>query len=97
VASVFPSAATWPAIASSTLLQTLGFDGGAGSDGAAEILLRAGVAALLDAAHPGVDYPRTEASVLADVHAALFNGSRDGMLLLAAQLDADNNEGWPLS
>ena len=41
-------------------------------------------------------YPRTEASVIADVNAALLQ-SRDAMLALAAALDADNNRGCPLN
>ncbi|HPQ61053.1 MAG TPA: hypothetical protein PLR43_05970, partial [Syntrophales bacterium] len=97
VASVFPNAASWPAIASSTLLQALDFAGGPYVEGAVEILLRAGVAALLNASHPGVSYPRTAADVLTSVNGALGTGERDPMLLLAASLDADNNRGCPLS
>jgi hypothetical protein len=54
------------------------------------------VAALLNASHPGVAYPRTPASVIADVNTALLQ-NRDAMLSLAALLDADNNRGCPLS
>lgn len=80
-----------------SLLEALGFAGGSGLDGAAEILLRAGVAALLNAAHPGVAYPRTTAEVITSVNTALASQSRDTMLALAAQLDADNNLGCPLN
>jgi hypothetical protein len=59
-------------------------------------VLRAGVAALLDAAHPSVAYPLTPASVIADVKTSLA-GSRDDMLALAAALDADHNLGCPLN
>lgn len=97
VKDVFPESLFWPAISYSTLLAALGFGGGPGSDGAAEILLRAGVAALLNASHPNVNYPRTTASVLTDVNAALATHSRDSMLALAAALDADNNRGCPLN
>jgi hypothetical protein len=55
------------------------------------------VAALLDAAHPDVDYPRTPASVIADVNAALASRNRDTILDLASRLDADNNLGCPLN
>jgi hypothetical protein len=79
-----------------TLLQALDFAGGSGSTGAARILLRAAVAALLNSAHPDVDYPRTTAEVISDVNAAL-TGSRSTMLALASELDADNNLGCPLS
>ena len=65
--------------------------------GGAEILLRAAVAALLNASHPGVDYPRSTASVISDVNTALASGNRDTMLTLANSLDADNNQGCPLN
>ena len=80
----------------STLLQALSFNGGSGAVGAARILLRAGVAALLNAADPDVDYPRTVAEVIADVNAALASGSRATMLGLATELDTDNNLGCPI-
>lgn len=80
-----------------SLLAALSFDGGSGTIGGARILLRAAVAALLNAAHPGVDYPRTLASVIADVNAALASGSRSTMLALASALDSDNNRGCPLN
>ena len=79
-----------------TLRQALSFQGGTGALGAARILLRAAVAALLNAAHPDVDYPRTVAEVIADVNSALASGNRATMLALAAELDADNNRGCPI-
>ncbi len=95
--SVFSGAGAFPALASATLLQTLGGGGGPGTAGAAEVLLRAAVAALLNAGHADVEYPRTTASIVADVNAALASNSRSTMLALAAELDADNNLGCPLS
>ena len=65
--------------------------------GAAKILLRAAVAALLNAGHSGVEYPRTTAEILADVNAALTSGNRDTMLGLGTALDNDNNLGCPLN
>ncbi|HEU0078600.1 MAG TPA: hypothetical protein VFQ76_13160 [Longimicrobiaceae bacterium] len=97
VGSVFSGASAFPALASSTLLDALGFGGGSGTTGGAQILLRAAVAALLNASHADVDYPRTAASVIADVNAALASNSRSTMLELAAELDADNNLGCPLN
>ncbi len=97
VLSVFASSSSFPAIAASTLLQALDFPGGPGAEGGARNLLRAAVAALLNSAHAGVDYPRTTAEVIADVNAALATGDRDTMLALAAELDADNNLGCPLN
>ena len=86
----------YPSLGNATLLEALAFIGGSGNEGAAEILLRYGVAALLNAAHPDVAYPRTLASVIADVNAALLQ-NRDAMLALAAMLDTDNNRGCPLT
>jgi hypothetical protein len=80
-----------------TLVQALNFKGGSGAQGAAQILLRAAVAALLNSAHPDVDYPRTTAEVIADVNAALASGNRSTMLALATELDDDNNLGCPLN
>ena len=97
VLSVFSSSSSFSTLASSSLLSALSFAGGPGVSGAAEILLRAAVAALLNSAHPDVDYPRTTASIIADVNAALASNDRDVMLALAAALDADNNLGCPLS
>jgi len=95
VQDVFPNVATCcPALGGNkTLLQALSFKGGAGDCGAAGNLLRAGVAALLNASSTEVDYPRTEADVLADVNEALGGCDRTTMLQLAGDLDADNNLG----
>jgi hypothetical protein len=97
VGSVFSGASAFPSLASQTLLQALQGGGGPGTLGAARILLRAATAALLNAAHSGVDYPRTTAEILADVSSALTSNSRDGMLTLASELDGDNNLGCPLN
>jgi hypothetical protein len=97
VGSVFSGASAFPSLAAQTLLQALQGGGGPGLDGAAKILLRAAAAALLNAGHSGVDYPRTTAEILADVNAALASGNRDTMLGLATALDNDNNAGCPLN
>jgi hypothetical protein len=95
--SVFAGASAFPTLASQSLLTSLQGGGGPGTLGAAKILLRAAVAALLNAAHSGVDYPRTTAEILADVNAALTSNNRDAMLALASELDSDNNLGCPLN
>ncbi|HSK78235.1 MAG TPA: hypothetical protein VLQ45_17410 [Thermoanaerobaculia bacterium] len=97
VQSVFAKASLYPGLGSDTLLGALSMKGGSTLEGAAGNLLRASVAALLDASHPGVNYPRTPASVLSDVDAALASGNRDAILSLASKLDADNNLGCPLN
>lgn len=96
-ASVFSAASAFPSLASKTLLQSLQGGGGPGTLGAATILLRAATAALLNAAHKGVDYPLTQAQVISQVNAALASNNRDTMLSLASTLDGDNNLGCPLS
>jgi hypothetical protein len=95
--SVFSGASAFPSLANKTLLQSLQGGGGPGTEGAARILLRAAVAALLNAAHPGTNYPRTTAEILTDVNAALTSNDRDTMLALATELDGDNNLGCPLN
>ena len=97
VQSVFSQASNYPSLGNASLLDALSFDGGSTIEGAVGILLRASVAALLDSAHPGVNYPRSTASVISDVNAALASGDRDTMLSLASKLDRDNNLGCPLN
>jgi len=96
VGSVFAASAAYPAIAAASLIEALDFPGGEGAEGAARVLLRAGVAGLLDAAHPEVDYPWTEAELISQIDAALASGDRSQMLALAGTLDAANNLGCPL-
>jgi hypothetical protein len=80
-----------------TLAEALGFRGGSGVKGAAQILLRAAVAALLNSAHPDVDYPRSTSAVIADVNTALASNNRSTILALAGALDVYNNLGCPLN
>ena len=78
------------------MLQALSFQGGSGVLGAARNLLRAAVAALLNAASSEVDYPLSVAQVIQRVNAALASNNRATILALAAELDALNNAGCPL-
>jgi hypothetical protein len=91
VGSVFSGANMFPSLASQTLMQALKNGGGSGTLGAAKILLRSAVAALLNSAKPGLNYPRTTAMVISDVNAALTSNNRTTMLNLAEELDEDNN------
>jgi len=95
--SVFAQSAAYPELAGASMLEALNFHGGGGADGAARNLMRAAVAALLDASHPGVDYPRTPVQVISQVNSALASGDRDTMLTVAGGLDRDNNLGCPLN
>jgi hypothetical protein len=60
-------------------------------------LLRAAVAALLNAAHPSVNYPDTVPAIIAAVNASLASGSRDNMIALGGSFDTKNNFGCPLN
>lgn len=95
--------------ASMTLLEGLRLKGGSGLDGAREILLRAAIASLLNAAYDSPDgehlqFPwrrdttgaNGEPPLIPTVDAALAGDSRGTMLDLAAWLDAANNLGCPL-
>ena len=99
IQSVFSSAAGYVTdkggkdIGSSTLLQGLGFQGGNSIGGAAEILLRAAIAGLLNAASSDVNYYQSVANHIAAVNAALASGNRDTMLGLAGTIDFENNRG----
>jgi hypothetical protein len=79
-----------------TLLTALDYPGGPGTLGGARILLHAAVAAVLNAAHPDVAYPLTTAEIIDAVNTALL-GTRDDMIDLGADLDANNNLGCPLN
>ena len=78
-----------------SLQAALVYEGGDDAAGGARILLRAAVAALLNAAHPDVDYPRTPEDVIASVNGALATGLRGTMIALSEELDNDNNLGCP--
>jgi len=63
-------------LAGDTLMQALDYRGGSKFVDAARILLRTAVGALLNAAHPEVNFPLTEAEIIAGVNAALATGDR---------------------
>ncbi len=101
VSSAFGSGLTIAAqFENQTLLEALQGGGGTGVSGATKILLRAGTAAILNAAHEGLGYPvRRYApdNMIQDIVDALNSGDRDAMLALAAELDRMNNLGCPLN
>lgn len=94
--SVFSIPGGLSSLGSKTLLQSLDGGGGSGVLGAAKILLRAGVAALLNAAHSGVNYPLTTSEVISSVNSALASNNRTTILTLATTLDSNNNLGCSL-
>ena len=94
VSTVFSGATA--SLANASLMQALSFTGGSGVIGAERILLRAAVAALLNARDADVDYAMTARQIRAQVSAALATDDRQTMLDLAASLDRLNNAGCPL-
>jgi hypothetical protein len=98
VGTVFSGFAT-TGFATETLLDALQGDGGPDLAGAEQILLRAAVAALLNAANPSVSYALTVSEITSLVNTAVASGDRSTILSLASRLDAFNNGsgGCPLS
>jgi hypothetical protein len=81
-------------------MNALRFKGGSGVSGAKEVLLRAGVAALLNASFheemghvigPNGVWPYTSAEIIDMVSIATCSNSRTTMLALAYELDGYNN------
>ena len=91
----FPNISDYAQLKNKTLLEALDFPGGDILTEKAQILLRAAVAALLNAAHPDVNYPMSAGDVIAEVNAALASGDPATMLDLATILDGYNNLGSP--
>jgi hypothetical protein len=79
-----------------TMLDALSFGGGPSVQDAKNLLMQQAVAALLNAATPGMNYPLTVAQVLQQVNAALATNNRDFILGLQSTLDADNSLEGPL-
>jgi hypothetical protein len=59
--------------------------------GGVSALMRQAVAALLNAAHPDVDYPATVSAIVADVNSALASGNNATIEALKNRLDTWNN------
>lgn len=76
-----------------TLLEGLSLQGGSTIGGAVEILMRAAIAGLLNAASPDVNYYQSVASHIAAVNAALASGDRATILGVAGGIDFENNRG----
>jgi hypothetical protein len=91
LSSVFSAAALTAAGVdpNKTLLAALQTGGGG-----VDALLRHAVAAVLNAASPDVDYPFTEAEIIAAVNAALLSG--EGIEDLKDELEGANELGCPL-
>jgi hypothetical protein len=84
-------------IKNATLLGALDFQGGNSLDEKAEILLKQAVAALLNAAHPSINYPLSVSEVISQVNAALASLNPTTITNLATLLDDYNKLGCPLN
>lgn len=87
-------ASTPSELVGTTLLQSLSLKGGCEAEGAQRVLMRAGVAALLNSATfgPGEGgYPLSVEQVTNMINSALNPGNRDRMISLAEELDGYNN------
>jgi len=76
-----------------SLIDALKFGGGDDVIGMARCLLRAAVAAILNDAHPDIEY-QYEGDIIPDVNAALASLDRDTMEDLKDELDEANNYGF---
>jgi len=93
VGSVFSLGNCCTSLGNTSLLAAMDFGGGGDVCGGARILLRAAVAALLNASSPEVDYPYTTQEVIGSVNAALQSCNRATIIALASELDWANNLG----
>ncbi|NIM52049.1 MAG: hypothetical protein GTN62_01220 [Gemmatimonadales bacterium] len=86
-------------IGNATLLQALRFGGGETVADKAEILLRAAVASVLNAAHPDVAFGYSVTQIVDLVNAALASQDPNQIIDLATELDGANNavNGCPLN
>jgi len=91
--SVFSLGSCCTSLGNSSLLDGLSFQGGSGTCGGAQILLRTAVGALMNASSPEVDYPFTAQEVIGMANAALQSCDRNTMITLASEFDRDNNLG----
>lgn len=80
-----------PVFSDDTLLEALNYKGGENLSGMAQTLLRAATAAILNAAHPEINYPLMVADIINQVNAALASEERTVMEELKNELDTYNN------
>ena len=90
---VFNLAGTqYASLSNVTLVQALSLNGGG-----VNALMRHAVSALLNAAHPQVDYPLTQTQIVSQVNAALASGNAIAIENLKNTLDGYNNFGADLN
>ncbi len=92
VSSVFDTTG-YEDLGSATLLEALSWPAGNEVEEKAQVLLHHATAAVLNAAHPNISYPLSEAWIIEQVNLALASGDPNVMLALKDQLDMYNNYG----
>ncbi len=97
VSSVFYASNNFSGLNNSSLIGALYFQGGSTIEGAAEILLRSAVAALLNSSYPNMRYPDSPSNVINSTNSALLSGNRNTMLSLASAFYYWNNLSCPLN
>jgi hypothetical protein len=95
VGSVF--SVPYASLANATLAEGLAFQGGDTVEEKSEILLRAAIAAVLNAAHPSINYPLSVSGIVSTVNAALASGDSGTIVALAGALDSRNNLGCSIN
>jgi hypothetical protein len=92
---ILPACGGVISLASATFAQALEFGGGPSLRDAAQVLMREGVAAVLNAT-AGIGYPLSEAQVISEVNNALASCDRATILSEVARLNTFNNRFCPL-
>jgi hypothetical protein len=95
--SVFTIPSEFSSVSGDSFLTALSYGGGSTDLAAAKLLLHHAVAALLNAASAGVNYPLSTAQVISQTNTALASSDRDTMLAQKDAFDANNNLGCPLN
>lgn len=93
---VFSAATRYGQVGEATLRTALRFQEQGGLLGAAKSLVKEGSAALLNGAHPKLEYPLTRTQVITRVGDALRGGDEAALRALAAELRAANQARCPL-
>ena len=83
-------------LAANTLAEVLRYPGGNGAEGAARLLLRTATVAVLNAAHPEVNYPISVPEIVAIVDPALASMDRKTMQDARHEIGPRNGQGCPL-
>lgn len=96
LSSAFSNVSEYGPLSGDDFMHALQYNGGNKDIGAARILLRSAVAALLNAAHPAINYPLSASAIIDDVNDALGSHDRMTMLDLKDILDGYNNLGAEL-